>query len=256
MKKIKVNRKFIAQKANVSTATVSYVLNDIPNSRVGKKTKKRVMEIAKKYDYFPNILARSLVMQKTFNIGFINTLPLVTFLGDSFQNSIFAGIESAIEKNGYSLLFSLLKYTDDIKDLNFSVKKMICGNIVDGIVLYGKVEPNLIEFLYQNNVQFILIDYFIDNIKTNSILPDNINGAFEATEHLIKQNLKNIYCINGKEKHPSYTERPAGYRKAMKKARLKPKVLNIGTRIEEAYIFTKKLIEKKDMPEAFFATGD
>lgn len=253
MKNTTITRKFIAKKADVSTATVSYVLNKIPHSRISEKTQKRVLAVAKKYNYFPNILARSLAMKKTFNIGFINTLPLISFLGDPFQNSIFAGIESEIEKNGYSLIFSLLKDPDEI---NFSVKKMICGNIVDGIVLYGKVEEDLVKYLYQNNIKFVLIDYYLENIKTTSILPDNIQGAYEATKYLIKKKFKKIYCINGDTKHPSYKERPKGYKKAMKEANLEPKILTANPYIEETYIFIKKLIQKKDLPQAFFATGD
>lgn len=253
MPKKKVNRKFIAEKAKVSTATVSYVLNNIPNSRIGENTKKRVIATAKKYNYYPNILARSLAMNKTFNIGFINTLPLVSFLSDSFQNSIFAGIESEIEKNGYSLLFSLLKNPDEI---NFSVQKMVCGNIVDGIVLYGKVEPHFVKTLQDNNVKFVLIDFYLDDLKTMSVLPDNINGAYEATKYLIGKNIKKIYCLNGDTKHPSYKERPMGYKKAMKEAHLKPYILKTNPFIEETYIFINKLIQKKDLPEAFITTGD
>lgn len=256
MNKQRINRKFIAAKAGVSTATVSYVLNKIPHSRVSEKTRKRVIAAAKKYNYFPNILARSLAMNKTFNIGFINTLTLVDFLSDSFQNSIFAGIEREIENNGYSLLFSLLKGTDSLDDLNFSVRKMICGNIVDGIVLYGKVEPFLVEYLLGNNVKFVLVDFALPNIKTSSVLPDNITGAYEATRHLIKKNCKKIYCINGDFLHPSYTERPEGYKKALKEAGLQTKIFITNPSIDNTYSFIKNLINKQGLPDAFFATGD
>ncbi len=253
MKRTKITRNFIAKMARVSPATVSYVLNNILDARIGKKTKEKVLRISKKYNYYPNLFARSLVTKRTFNIGFINTLPLVSFLSDPFQSSIFAGIESEIEKNDYSLLFSLLKPTGEI---NASSKKMICGHIVDGIVLYGKVEQELIDFLNKNNVKFVLVDYYLEGYNTNSILPENINGSYEITKYLIQKNIKKIYCINGNTKHPSYIERPEGYKKAMQEANLPIHILKTDSNLYSTYEFIKTLIIKNDLPEAFFATGD
>lgn len=250
---MQITRKFIADKAKVSPTTVSDVLNNNPKARIGEATKKRVIAIAKKYNYFPNILARSLVMKKTFNIGFISTQPIVTFLTYPFNNPIFLGLEKEIEDNGYSLVFSLLKSKEEI---NFAVRKMIMGNIVDGIILSGRVEENLINLIKQNNIDFVIIDYFLNSIETNAIMPDNIDGAYEATKYLIDQNCNNIYCINGNEDHPAYKERPAGYKKAMNEAKLKTKFIISGTTIDDAYQVVTNYIKKENLPDAFFACGD
>ncbi len=253
---MKITRKFIAEKSGVSPTTVSDVLNNNPKARIGKDARKRVMQIAKKYDYFPNILARSLVMKKTFNIGFISTQPIATFLTYPFNNPIFLGLEKEIEDNGYSLVFSLLKSKDDI---NFSVRKMIMGNIVDGIILSGRAEENLIKMIMKNNIKFVIIDYFMDNIKTNAVLPENFNGSYQATEYLINKGCKKIYYINGNEDHPAYRERPAGYKKAMSKYNLNPKFIISGTTIDDAYNLISDFIKEQniqEMPDALLTAGD
>ncbi len=250
---MKITRKFIADKAKVSPTTVSDVLNENPKARIGENTRKRVLELVKKYNYFPNILARSLVMKKTFNIGFISTQMIVTFLTYPFNNPIFLGLEKEIEDNGYSLVFSLLKNNNDI---NFSVRKMILGNIVDGIVLSGKADPNLIKLIQKNNIKFVLIDYFLEDMETNAVLPDNFSGAYNAAKHLIDKNLKKIICVNGNEDHPAYRERPAGYKKAMKENGLNPEFLICGTTIDDGYQLMTAYLESNKLPDAFFVTGD
>lgn len=58
---MKVTIKDIAKEAGVSITTVSLVLNDRP-SRIPEETKDRIKAIAKKYNYSPNIVAKSLVI--------------------------------------------------------------------------------------------------------------------------------------------------------------------------------------------------
>ncbi|MBU1078280.1 MAG: LacI family transcriptional regulator [Spirochaetes bacterium] len=248
-----ITRKFIAEKAGVSPTAVSDVLNNNPIARIGKEARKRILSTAKKYNYFPNITARSLVMQKTFNIGFINTIPIASFVTYPFNNDIFIGLEKAIEDNGYSLVFSLLKSDGE---MNFSVRKMILGNIVDGIVLYGHVKEDLVKLLMKNRIPFVLIDYYLESMKTNAVLPDNSGGAYEATKYLIDQKLKKIICLNGNEDHPAYKERPKGYSKAMKESKLIPEILSCGTFIEDGYEFMTGLLKKGNIPEAIITTGD
>lgn len=258
MQKQRVTRKFIAEKAGVSPSTVSYVVNHPHLKKISEATKKHVSKIIKKYNYFPNSAAKSLVGSKTFNIGFLTNYPLKSFLADPFQNEIFAGITSEIEENEYGMLFSLLKKVEleTTDDINFSVKKMVLGNVVDGMILFGKFDKKLIRFVSDHNIKFVLIDYYLKDMKVNAVLPDNIKGAYEAVEYLIKKGLKKIYCINGDIYHPSYTERPQGYRRAMNDNDLKPIVFNKKVIHGGIYEFISELIQKKDLPEAFFATGD
>lgn len=250
---MKITRKFIARKANVSPTTVSDVLNNNPKARIGQKARNAVIQAAKKYNYFPDTFGRSLVMKKTFNIGFINTVPITLLLSDPFNSSIFVGLESEIERKGYSLVFSLLK---NDRDINFSVRKMILGNLVDGVILYRRVSPNLLNLMIQNRMKFVLIDNYYEEPKTNSILPDNAAGAYEAVRYLLEKGSRKITCVNGNEDHPSYRERPEGYSKAMEEKGLKSVIHSTPPDSRSTAALIEDLAAKKDLPDAFFATGD
>jgi DNA-binding LacI/PurR family transcriptional regulator len=63
--------KDVAQKANVSIATVSLALHD--NIRISPGTKKKVMKVVDELNYRPSRIARGLVLQQTQNIGFLLT---------------------------------------------------------------------------------------------------------------------------------------------------------------------------------------
>ena len=58
-----VTLKFLSEKANLSTTTVSLILNG-KNVRVSEAKKKRVLQLAKEYNYIPNSLAVGLVTKK------------------------------------------------------------------------------------------------------------------------------------------------------------------------------------------------
>ena len=90
----------IANKLNISIATVSRALKDAP--AVSKKTKKKVFEMAQAMNYRSNHFARNLRNQKTETIGVI-----VPRLNSNFMSSVISGIEVIANKNNYNLLFSL-----------------------------------------------------------------------------------------------------------------------------------------------------
>ncbi|GAV10816.1 LacI family DNA-binding transcriptional regulator [Paenibacillus sp. NAIST15-1] len=60
----KPTMKDIAQRANVSVATVSYVLNNVDNQTIPESTRCKITQIAKELDYTPNLTARSLARKK------------------------------------------------------------------------------------------------------------------------------------------------------------------------------------------------
>lgn len=67
----KVSLKDIAQKLNVSTALVSYVLNDKFTDRIHPDTARRIKNLAEELEYHPNQIAKSLKNNQTFTIGLI-----------------------------------------------------------------------------------------------------------------------------------------------------------------------------------------
>ena len=67
----KVSLKDIAKEVGVSTALVSYVLNNLKEGRISKEIALKIREVAQRLNYRPNQIAKSLKTSKTFTIGLI-----------------------------------------------------------------------------------------------------------------------------------------------------------------------------------------
>ena len=99
MKK-KYTMKDIAQECGVSTATVSYVLNDVPNQSISAETKKRILHVANMVGYVSSASARALATGKTNNFG-----VYVPHMGNSIQKQrLLQALAEEAEKAGYHLV--------------------------------------------------------------------------------------------------------------------------------------------------------
>ena len=88
----------IAKEVNLSKTTVSMVLNK-KDINVSEETRNKILEAAKRLNYIPNSLARSLSTKKTYTIGFI-----IPDIENPFFSEMAKAIESEAEKYGYSMI--------------------------------------------------------------------------------------------------------------------------------------------------------
>jgi DNA-binding LacI/PurR family transcriptional regulator len=91
-----VNLKQLAECLNLNPATVSVVLNDVPGRSIPQITRDRIKAVAKKLNYQPNLLARSLRSRRTLTIGI-----LVPDLGDGYHTQVLSGIGDQLIMAGY-----------------------------------------------------------------------------------------------------------------------------------------------------------
>ncbi|MEC0226425.1 LacI family DNA-binding transcriptional regulator [Paenibacillus alba] len=119
------SRQEVAERAGVSVAVVSYVLNGKTN--VKKETRERVLAAMKELGYEPNLLARSLKTKKTGQLA-----VLVNYLGNPFEAGLLLHIESAARDEGFLIFFQ--SYTADTEEQLISTLR----GRVDGIILLGQ----------------------------------------------------------------------------------------------------------------------
>jgi DNA-binding LacI/PurR family transcriptional regulator len=117
----------IAKEANVSPSTVSRILTG--SAKVSPKKREIVEELIKKYDFYPNILARSLTKNETKSIGFI--LPDIT--NPFFSTVLFETEKQALEK-GYTILLGNSMGNNNVESM---LLKMFLEKQVDAIVFMG-----------------------------------------------------------------------------------------------------------------------
>ncbi|MBI1932819.1 MAG: LacI family DNA-binding transcriptional regulator [Ignavibacteriales bacterium] len=247
--------KNVAEKAGVSTATVSLVIHG--NSRISNQTKKKVQNAIKDLDFHPSRSARGLVSKITGNIGFILTDD--HFLRtEPFYTRIFLGTEFEARDGEYYVLLTTIK--SDF-DENSPLPRYILEKNVDGIIIAGKVPQNLIDRICTLKLPIVFVDFEISNNNCPSILIDNFQGGVLAAQHLIQLGHKNIGFIGGDIMHPSIRGRLNGYKHALEKANLKIKnnLIVIDAAYPDrqyGYRSVQKLLKQNENVTAIFACND
>ncbi len=253
MKK-KISLKYIAEKAGVSVALVSYILNDKLTGRINKQTAARVKKLAASLNYRPNQIARSLKTDKTFTIGLI-----VSDISNPFSSQLARVIENEAEKHNYTVISGS---SDENADRSAKLLNLFIDRQVDGIIL-APVENTEIQVtdLLERKMPFVLIDRFFPDLKTNSISLDNYNASFAAVNHLIENGVERIGFIGYDQTLFNLKERERGYVAALKLHRIKynkslVKSLTYHGAAEEITFAIDQLVSgKKPVEGIFFASN-
>lgn len=227
--------KDVADKAGVSIASVSRVLNN--KGYASEPMRKKVLEAAEELNYFVNDVAKSLKTNRTNTIG-----VLIPDIGNPFFMQISKGLEDEISNTGYNILFTSGK--ENVKKeeelLTLLIKKR-----VDGIVLASAgLHTDLLNNIISSNIPLVLVDRKIEGLqkKTDWVVEDNMEGAYQLTKKLVGEGHKNIGIITGLTRVSTTIERYKGYEKLMKEYNLEinEKYIYYGDYSEEA---GKKAIE-------------
>lgn len=244
-----VTIKDIAQIANVSHTTVSRALND--SSSIKQETRKRIQAIAKKMNYVPNYNARSLVLDKSYNIGlFFSTLDSGTS-PDFFYNTV-QGVMQVIGDK-YNVI---IKGVDTYKDLNSFNHKTF-----DGIIIMSQsLQDNA--FIYkatEKNIPLVVLNRQIEDNQIPNIVSDDYTGALAAVNHLISLGHRHIALIEGKEGFKATEKRKQGYLDALINQNIpinKDYMVKGNYDIESGYLAMKQLLGLRNYPSAVFCSND
>ncbi|MGZ8886888.1 MAG: LacI family DNA-binding transcriptional regulator [Nitrososphaeraceae archaeon] len=244
-----LNIKVIAEKAGVSTATVSRVLSGFPGVR--EKTKKKVMKITSELNYEVDGIARSLRQKKTFKIGVI-----VGNVLSQFYTVLAKSIEDIANKYGYSVI---LCNGDDDPEKELNYLKVLRSSRVDGIIIVptGK-NVGYINNLLQSNIKIVLVDRLIEGVDCDAVLVDNEKGAYTAVKYLIDKGYKKIAIIDGLIDTTTGKERLKGYLRALNENNIPRnddfiKIKDFKKR--SGIVFANELLENKNKPEAIFVAN-
>lgn len=209
MKK-KVSLSDVAQHVGVSTALVSYVLNDkAEEKRVGRDIAERIRIAANELNYRPNHIAKSLKTNKTHTIGLV-----VADINYRFTTGITYAIEAEAQKNNYTVILGS-SHEDHAKFEELI--SVFINRQVDGLILIAvEGSEQQIRYLIKSEIPFVLVDRYFPDIKTNHILLNNHKAAYQCADYLAKKGYKRIGFINYKTSLFHLQERNRGYKDALK----------------------------------------
>ncbi len=238
----KVNLKKLARELNVSISTVSRVLNDKPG--VGIKTRKRVLNLLKKYNYASNSSARSLKTSKTRNVALISKRREERLCSaDYFQRSI-VYIETGLRNRGYHTITMSL---DDREMENPGDLLMLKENRVDGFIIRGPaIKPKFILDLKNTGLPVVLFGNELQQTEIDCVVCQNRKGVYSITKHLIEHGHKKILLLTGPEGWYTNNERMAGYIDALEEAGLTSRIVHMpDTTIDTGKDFFRSAIKGK-----------
>ena len=246
--------KDVAKYVGLSVSTVSNILSS-EDSRYNEKTKKRVLEAAKKLDYQPSRAARAMKGQKTKVLG-----VLVPDLANSYFPDIIYGIEHEADKKGYQVFLCQTYFSIEDEARKISLLRQ---HRVDGFIIFptpfSRYNKEAFEKLKKGNMPVVCVDSKIDSIKFDFVGTKDYNGAKLAVSHLITLGHKKILCLSFGDESEVKHERLRGYKDALKKAKIKFDEKLVIAAPWEADAPADKLLSlfgKRGAPTAIFAMSD
>jgi LacI family transcriptional regulator len=245
-----VTLKDVAREAQVSTATVSRVINGHGN--VSDATRERILDVAERLRYVPDSAARSLSTGLTHTIG-----VLLPDLYGEFFSEIIRGIDQAARGRGLHLLLSGVHGSAEEAALAI---RALRGR-VDGLLIMSPYADAA--FLAEHSAAetpVVLMNTPVRGYGHSAFSVDNRGGARVMVSHLAAVGHRRIAFISGPENNFDATERLAGYREALRALGLEAgeRVLPGDFSEESGYRAAQSLLARqaRAWPDAVFAAND
>ncbi len=202
----------VSEKAGVSIATVSRVINGNPN--VSEQTRQKVLAVMEEIGYTPNVFARGLGLNSMKTIGIMCADSSDPFLA----NAVYF-LERELRKNGYDSFLCCTGYELKNKQNYLS---LLLSKRVDAIILVGSgfLEFNQADNSYIMNasgeVPVMLMNGYLNKPNIYCTLCDDFQATFEAASLLLQQGLQNILYLYTAKSY-SGIQKLDGYRAAVTK---------------------------------------
>jgi LacI family transcriptional regulator len=250
----------VARLAGVSTATVSYVVNDVANGRVSisEETRLRVLAAVDKLGYVPDARAQSLASGGTSTIGLITP----DIHNPHFWETI-DGVEQEARDAGYRILLSSI--TPDYKNAE-DIFKDLSNRRIDGLILMGtfidqsEATQITLNRLLKRRLPIVEIsDRFDVNHNIDRVVSDYREATREVMAHLLSLAHRRIGLIYGVATPELAEDRRQPYLDCLREAGLAVNpdlIVECGPTIEDGYQAARQLLQRPSRPTALLAIND
>lgn len=238
----------VANKAGVSVATVSRVLNK--SDKVAEKSRIRVEEAIKELNYQPNLLGRNLRQSATKKI-----VVLLPTLANSFYSKLVKGMDDVASEHGYKLMLITTRMKRKVEE---EYIEMLRTKLIDGVILTRPVlSPQELSQLGKN-YPMVQCCEFVKDAHLSSVSIEDEKAAYEAVNYLIHQGHKKIACFTSFSDQ-SGMSRLRGYEKALKEHDIaidESLIKDTNYSFTQGQKYLEELMELEERPTALFAVSD
>lgn len=251
-----VTAKEISKKLGISESAVSLALNN--KAGVSTATRKKVFALAQEMGYDFSRLNPEDSVPEIGSINFIIYKKNGAVVADTpFFSQISEGINKACKKNHYYLNIHYVYDNDNVDMLLDNWKR--AG--IKGLILLGtEMEKSDLTPFLKCGIPFVLLDNYFEDLEIDSVLINNIQGAYAATNQLIRKYktqpgyLHSGYSIN------NFDERGDGFYKAIRRNGMSTSrsiVHRLTPSVEGAYADMKELLAADEpLARCYFADND
>lgn len=255
--------KEIAELAGVSTATVSYVMNNSKN--VMPETKQRVLDAIAQSGYQPNRIAKSLRVKSTNTIGVLAE-DIMGFPVPAIIN----GISEYVEQSGYHILLNDLRMLESLfnqydqitqyKDkINEVISFLLFGARVDAIIYVGMFDRDITGIINKIRKPLVIAYSTTADADGCCVTYDNETISADAVRYLFGCGHRHVAIITGLAHTFPARMRMRGVQRAFKDAGLvldNALVKNGDWEYASGYSCMQELLEQEPRPTALFAMND
>lgn len=247
----RATRNDVARLAGVSTAVVSYVLNNGPRP-VAPDTRKRVLAAMKELSYRPNASARALATQRTRVLGLI-----VPDLSNPFFAEFGSIVQNAAFSRGYALL---LGETNSDPARERSQVSSMMEREVDGLMTFGIQDVELVEMLVSTDMALVSMDWQLSTQSVPTVMVDDYRASRDAVAHLAEHGHRSIAFVGGPGNLLVSQDRRRGWMDEMRERFAQQGLAELSyeaphTR-EGGYEAARKLLAAVEPPSALFVGTD
>ena len=246
-----VTIKDIAKLAGVSHTTVSRALND--SSLISETTKKNIKEIATKYGYAPNHNAKSLVLNKSFNIG-----VFFTTLNFGITPDYFFQIIRTLQKQLKGKYKLVVRGIDDYLEEDYY---QINSKTFDGIITVSQdiKDDKFIYYVEKMKIPQVIINREFLSEHSDCIYTNEKEIVKLSIKHFIDCGHRKIAFVKGTNNYSSTKSRLSGYFEALKENSInvdEKYILNGDYNIDSGFKAMHKILSLSSKPTAIFFGSD
>jgi len=184
----RANREDVARLAGVSTAVVSYVVNEGPRP-VAQATRDRVLAAMDELKYRPNASARALKLARTNVLGLVVT---------DITNPYFSELALLLQEKAYARGYGLMvANTGQDGEKGTAELSNMLAREVDGVAVYGVFKPETLALIARTDVRVVSMDWDLTAPNVPSVGIDDYGATSQAIDHLMKHGHKEVGLIAG-----------------------------------------------------------